>query len=100
MLKCEQRKQKPPQPSAYSPTYGQHRKTPPFSTLPEKTPRKVAGEVVGEAAEVTAEVAAVEEEEIPLLSQEDPLWVTQVVGEEKIDSSDNPRTSSQEIVPR
>ena len=64
MLKYEQHKQKPPQQSAYSPIYGQHRKHPQFNALLEKTPRKVA-EVAVEVTEVTMEVEA----ETPLQEQ-------------------------------
>ena len=102
MLKYEQHKQKPLQRFACNLTYGQHRKNPPFSVPPEKTPRKE----VEEAAEVeeveVEEVEEVVEVEIPLLLQEDPLQaqITQVAGEERTDSSDNPWMYSQEIAPR
>ena len=90
MLKYEQRKQKPPQRSIYSLTYGQCRKHPQSSAPLEKTPREEAAEV----EEVEAET--------PLLPQEAPLRAQdmEVAGEEIIDSLDNPRMYSQETAPR
>ena len=98
MLKYEQRKQKPPRQSTYSPTYGQHRKHPPSSAPPGKTPHKEATEEATE--EVEEAVEAAEEAETPLLPQEVPLQA-QVMEEveETIDSSDNPRMYSQETAP-
>ena len=68
MLKYEQRKQKPPQRSIYSPTYGKHRKHPQSNAPLGKIPHKEAVETVEAVEAVEAEEA-----ETPLLPQEDPL---------------------------
>ena len=105
-LRCEQHKRNPLRQSTYSPTCGAPHNRQTSNELPEKVFRKateVAAEVAAEVtAEVTTEVAAEEEaaEEETLPSQEGHPWVTQEEGEEKIGSSDNPRTPSQEIAPK